>query len=134
MHLRYSCVMKLRAPYNLIPHTYELRTYQLTTLTFALNYLQRKTFTVAASVKSGLGFSEFLETLESALSLLLKPISVFVPVSTYSRLCFYLFCLPDFILVAIFFSFVTLFYYYDYFPFLLVTLVISMRRYGTFLY
>ena len=94
--------MKLRAPYNLIPHTYELRTYQLTTLTFALNHLQRKTFTVAASVKSGLGFSEFLETLESALSLLLKPISVFVPVSTYTHLCFYLFCLPDLILVSFF--------------------------------
>ena len=43
-------------------------------------FQRRKTFTVAASVKTGLGFSEFLETLESALSLLLKPISVFVPV------------------------------------------------------
>ena len=41
----------------------------------------RKTFTVAASAKTGTGFDDFLETLESALSLLLKPISVFIPVS-----------------------------------------------------
>ena len=43
----------------------------------------RKTFTVAASVKTGLGFDDFLESLESALSLLLKPISVFVPVRAW---------------------------------------------------
>jgi hypothetical protein len=41
----------------------------------------RKTFVVAASAKTGIGFDDFLETLESALSLLLKPTQVFIPVS-----------------------------------------------------
>ena len=66
----------------------------------------RKTFTVAASVKTGLGFSEFLETLESALSLLLKPISVFVPVSTISFILYVLFC---FIYCFVFFCIVICF-------------------------
>ena len=40
---------------------------------------KRKTFYVAASVKNGLGFDDFISTLEDALSLLLKKINVFVP-------------------------------------------------------
>ena len=40
---------------------------------------KRKTFYVAASVKTGLGFDDFISTLEDALSLLLKKINVFIP-------------------------------------------------------
>jgi GTP-binding protein HflX len=43
--------------------------------------LPRKTFTVAASVKTGLGFDDFLSTLVDALSLRLKEVEVFVPYS-----------------------------------------------------
>jgi len=39
----------------------------------------RTIFTVAASAKSGLGFSDFLDTLGDTLSLFLKPIELFVP-------------------------------------------------------
>lgn len=43
--------------------------------------LPRKTFTVAASAKTGLGFDDFLSTLVDALSLRLKEVEVFVPYS-----------------------------------------------------
>ena len=42
---------------------------------------KRKTYYVAASVKTGLGFDDFIATLEDALSLLLKKINVFIPYS-----------------------------------------------------
>ena len=42
---------------------------------------QRKVFTVAASVKTGLGFDDFTATLEDALNLLLRKIHVFIPFS-----------------------------------------------------
>ena len=42
---------------------------------------KRKVFTVAASVKTDLGFDDFTSTLEDALSLLLKQIEVFIPFS-----------------------------------------------------
>ena len=39
----------------------------------------RKIFTVAASALTGVGFDDFIGTMEDALSLLLKPIEVFIP-------------------------------------------------------
>lgn len=41
----------------------------------------RKTFTVAASLKTGLGFDDFIDSLVDALSLRLKEIEVFIPYS-----------------------------------------------------
>lgn len=40
---------------------------------------QRKIFTVAASALTGVGFEDFMATLEDALSLLLRPMEVFIP-------------------------------------------------------
>lgn len=40
---------------------------------------QRRIFTVAASALTGLGFDDFLSTLEDSLSLLLRPTEVFIP-------------------------------------------------------